>query len=117
MVGALGAPIYAGGTGGWSATTSHTAGYLIGFIVAATVAGALAERGRDKRILTAIPAMFVASLIIYAFGATWLAHSLSISPAAAITTGVTPFLIGDAVKMLAAGLVLPAAWRLADSRN
>ena len=113
-VGALGAPIYAGGEGGWTATTSHTAGYLVGFIVAATVAGWMAERGQDRRILTAIPAMFVASAIIYTFGATWLAHSLAISPSAAISAGVTPFLVGDAIKMLAAGLVLPAAWRLAE---
>ncbi|MFA5566536.1 MAG: biotin transporter BioY [Acidimicrobiia bacterium] len=117
MVGAMGAPIYAGGEGGWTATTSHTAGYLVGFVVAATVAGALAERGQDRRILTAIPAMAIASVIIWAFGATWLAYSLSISPAAAISAGVTPFILGDAIKMLAAGLVLPAAWRLVESRR
>ena len=54
--------------------------------------------------------------MIYACGATWLAHSLGVSADGAIALGVTPFLLGDAAKILVAGLGLPLAWRLAGDR-
>jgi biotin transport system substrate-specific component len=35
----------------------------------------------------------------------------------AIAAGVVPFLIGDAIKALAAGAVLPLAWKLTNSNK
>ncbi|QGG93979.1 biotin transporter BioY [Actinomarinicola tropica] len=112
-VGAAGAPIYADGEGGWAAATGGTAGYLVGFVVAAAVVGWLAERGHDRRVLTSVPAMLAGSAIIYALGVSWLAHSYDMSASAAIDAGLTPFLGGDLVKLAAAGLLLPGAWALA----
>jgi len=34
----------------------------------------------------------------------------------ALAAGLLPFLIGDAIKLVAAALVLPAAWRFAGKR-
>lgn len=110
-LGAIGLPFYAGGDGGWEAATGSTAGYLVGFIVAAGIVGLLAERGQDRHIATSIPAMLAGSAVIYLFGTVWLSHSLGVDSTKAIELGVTPFLVGDATKLLLAGLLLPAAHR------
>lgn len=111
-LGALGLPFYADGEGGWQAATGATAGYLVGFVVAAAVLGALAERRQDRSVLTAVPAMLMGTAVIYGLGAWWLAVHLDVSAAKAVELGVAPFLLGDTVKLAAAGLLLPATWRL-----
>ena len=115
-LGATGLPFYADGTGGWSSATGSTAGYLVGFVLAAAVVGRLADRGEDRRPLTALAAMVLGSAVIYALGAGWLAHSLGVSGAEAVELGVSPFLIGDAAKVALAGLAVPAAWQLVGRR-
>lgn len=121
-LGAVGLPFYADGDGGWSAATGSTAGYLVGFVIAAGVVGWMAERGQDRKVSTAIPAFVVGSVIIYALGATWLSHKIDVPitagiaddgsiEASAIAYGVAPFLVGDLIKAVLAGLLLPAAWR------
>jgi biotin transport system substrate-specific component len=122
-LGALGLPFYAEGEGGWTAATGATAGYLVGFVVAAFVVGLMAERGQDRRLSTSIPAFLAGSAIIYACGAGWLAHELGLPLTAAagepsaISLGVAPFLVGDVLKALLAGALLPAAWALVDDEG
>lgn len=112
-LGAVGLPFYAGGEGGWTAATGATGGYLIGFVVAAAIVGLLAERRQDRSFVTSLPAMLTGTAIIYVFGVSWLAHSVVVSWVKAVELGMAPFLVGDLVKLLAAGLLLPAAWKLA----
>ncbi len=111
-LGALGLPFYAEGGGGWEAATGATAGYLLGFIAAAWVVGFLAERQQDRKVSTAIPAFLAGNAVIYACGVTWLAYYLEVSWQEAATLGLVPFIIGDLLKIVLAGLLLPAAWRL-----
>lgn len=119
-LGAIGLPFFAGGDGGWAVATGPTAGYLVGFVVAAALVGHLAEQGQDRRMASAIPAFVAGTVVIHSLGAAWLAHSLGIpltgeaGASSAISLGVAPFIVGDVVKAAAAGLLLPAAWRLAD---
>jgi biotin transport system substrate-specific component len=110
LLGLTGLPFYADGQGGWEAATGATAGYLVGFVVAAALVGALAERQQDRTLLTSIPAMLTGSALIYVCGATWLAHNIGVSASEAVELGVAPFLIGDALKMVAAGAGLPLVW-------
>ena len=121
-LGAIGLPFYADGDGGWSAATGSTAGYLVGFVIAAMVVGWMAERGQDRKVSTAIPAFVAGSVIIYTLGAAWLAHSIDVPVTAgftdegllapsAVAFGVAPFLVGDLIKAVLAGLLLPAAWK------
>lgn len=110
LEGALGLPFFAGGKSGLS---GPTVGYLIGFIAAAYVIGLLAERGLDRSLRTSFIPFLLGTVIIYAFGATWLAISLNMTPQAAFANGVLPFLIGDVIKLILAGVALPAAWKLA----
>ena len=120
MLGAVGLPFYAeaadGSRGGWELATGSTAGYLVGFILAAALVGWLAERGQDRRLDASLPAMLAGTAVIYVVGVAWLAHDLGIDSTTAMEYGLTPFVVGDATKLLLAGTLLPAAWRFADRR-
>ncbi len=114
VMGAIGLPVFAQANGGWEAATGATFGYLFGFIVAAWLVGALAERGRDRSVRSAIPAFLVGNLVIYAFGVPWLMYSVPAinTIGAALTAGFMPFIAFDAMKIVLAGIALPAAWKL-----
>lgn len=83
-------------------------GYLIGFAVAVVIVGWLAEHGWDRNLLTSILAMLAGEVVIFACGMVWLAQFVGWSHVVAY--GLTPFLIGDTIKLLAAALALPLAW-------
>jgi biotin transport system substrate-specific component len=113
VAGALGLPVYAGGTAGWStATAQGSAGYLIGFIFAAGVVGFMAERRQDRTFPTMFTAFILGSFIIYAFGVAGLMILLDMTFTEAVVAGVVPFVLGDIIKAAAAGLLLPGAWKL-----
>ena len=110
-VGGIGLPFFAGGAHGWNIVLGATGGYLIGFVIAAYVVGLLAERGLERSVRTSIIPFFVGTLIIYICGVAWLAIVLG-SLSKALAAGFIPFLLGDAIKLAAAAIVLPAAWKL-----
>jgi biotin transport system substrate-specific component len=115
-LGAIGLPFYTNASGGWEAATGATAGYLVGFIAAAWVVGALAERGQDRNVWSAVPAFLAGNAVIYTFGVTWLLVSVEgiTTMSEALTAGFTPFVVGDVVKIVAVGILLPLAWKLVD---
>ena len=106
---------------GWNVATGTTAGYLFGFVVAAAVVGYLSERKQDRELPTSIPAMLAGTAVVYACGVTWLAHDLGVPIANgdqnAIELGLTPFVVGDLIKLLIAGAATPAAWTLLSPRD
>ena len=101
---------------GWNYAIGTTAGYMVGFVLAAALVGALAERGQDRDLMTSVPAMLAGTAVIYTCGVSWLAIKLDIPVATgetnAIGLGLVPFLIGDAIKLIIAGAAAPAVWRL-----
>ncbi|MFH1679448.1 MAG: biotin transporter BioY [Candidatus Eisenbacteria bacterium] len=109
--GAAGLPFFSQGTGGALFLAGPTGGYLMAFVPAAFLAGALSERGGDRRPHTAAAAMLLGSAVILAGGAAFLARFVGIE--GAIQAGVLPFLPGDALKVGLAALALPAARRWA----
>ena len=109
--GALGLPFFAGGASGFGILTGATAGYLAGFVIAAYVVGLLAERGLERSVRTSMIPFLAGTIIIYICGVAWLAVILG-GLGKAIAAGLLPFLLGDAIKLIAASLVLPAAWKL-----
>jgi biotin transport system substrate-specific component len=109
--GAIGLPFFAGGASGIGILTGATAGYLLGFIGAAYVIGLLAEKGLERSVRTSIIPFLAGTLVVYLFGVTWLSVVLG-SLSQAIQYGLVPFLLGDVIKLIAAALVLPAAWKL-----
>ena len=87
-------------------------GYIVGFVVAAGVVGALARRGADRSVVGTIGLMVVGNLVIYAIGLPWLMVALGVDLSKGLQFGVTPFLIGDGLKILLAAGLLPGTWRL-----
>jgi len=111
-VGATGIPYWfaLGGPPGIARLVGPTGGYLVGFVAAAFVVGWLAERGWDRRVWMAIPAMLGGSIVIYIFGLSWLSHF--VPGDAVLQAGLYPFVIGDLIKVVAAALILPSGWML-----
>jgi len=100
----FGFPIAAGGAGA-SVFTGVTAGYLVGFVPAAFVAGWLVEHGAN-RVWQRWLAGLVGVAVIYAFGVPVLKLITGGTWAEAWAWGVVPFLGLDAIKaLLAAGMV------------
>ncbi|GBC78317.1 Biotin transporter BioY [bacterium HR08] len=107
--GVSGWPVFAGGRAGVAHLLGPTGGYLWGFVLAASVTGALAERGWDRRWVTAVGAMGIGQVLIYLGGVFGLLRFAPLEQALAL--GVWPFLPGDALKVLIAAGLLPLAWR------
>lgn len=115
LVGAVGLPVFAEQSGGFDVLTGATGGYLVGFVVAAFVVGLLAEHRKDREVLSGFAAFLFGSLTVYLFGVLGLMTSLDLSVGEAIAGGVVPFVFWDIIKALAAGLIMPAAWKLTGS--
>ncbi|WP_143673540.1 biotin transporter BioY, partial [Streptomyces griseiscabiei] len=81
-------------------------------ILAVAAVGALARRGGDRSTLRMAGTMLVGEAIIYAVGVPYLAATAHIGLTAAVAAGLTPFLIGDALKVALAMGLLPTAWKL-----
>ena len=112
--GAVGLPVFAGTPErglGLPYMVGPTGGYLIGFVAAAAIVGWLAERGWDRRILTALAAMTIGTAIIFTFGLVWLGTVIGWDKPV-LELGLTPFIPGAAFKIALASAVLPLAWRL-----
>ncbi|MER5447385.1 biotin transporter BioY [Streptomyces sp. NPDC059690] len=110
LAGLAGVPWFAGGTSG----VSVSFGYILGMLLASAVVGALARRGADRSVWRMAGTMLLGEALIYAVGVPYLAYAAGLSASAAVAAGLTPFLIGDALKAaLAMGLV-PTAWKLLD---
>lgn len=101
-----------------------TGGYLMSYPLAAWLTGWLGQQGLDRRYLTCVAAMAAGLAVIYACGVAWLgllARPVSggapIGLGAAASAGLLPFLAADAIKLLAAGAVVPGLWWLAGHRR
>lgn len=102
---AVGLPILSGGRGGLGVFASPTVGFLIGFPVAAFVAGFVVERLRAPIGLAAgVGAALGGVVVLYAFGIPGMALMLHKTlPEAALL--ITAFLPGDAIKVVLAALI------------
>jgi len=112
--GAIGLPFFNGFSGGIGHILGPTGGYLVAFPAAAYITGAFAEHGWDKRFLSAVAAMTIGSLVILLCGWAWLSQFRA--PSAAFAAGVTPFIVGDIIKILLAAAALPAGWKLLNRK-
>ena len=95
-----------------------TGGYLMSYPVAAFVAGALAERGFDRRYITSVIAMAAGLAVVFTFGVVWLAwfaQPVQAGLASALRTGLYPFLPADIIKICIAAAIMPGIWRLVGS--
>ncbi|WBB59324.1 biotin transporter BioY [Streptomyces sp. WMMC500] len=110
VAGVAGMPWFAEGSSGWGMPSF---GYVLGMLLAAAAVGALARRGGDRDVWRTAGTMVLGSVVIYAVGVPYLALSLNVSAAEAVSLGLTPYLLGDALKAALAMGALPAAWHVA----
>jgi biotin transport system substrate-specific component len=113
LAGVAGMPWFAGGTSG---AASVSFGYILGMLLASAAVGALARRGADRSPLRMVGTMLLGEAIIYAVGVPYLAVAAHLSFSQAVALGLTPFLIGDALKAALAMGALPTAWKFANKR-
>ncbi len=114
LEGAAGLPVFSGTPEkgiGLAYMMSTTGGYLFGFVVAAGAVGFLAERGWDRNLSTTALAMLIGTVLIYIPGVLWLGMVLGWDKPI-LSWGLTPFLAGDALKLVIAAVLMPSLWRL-----
>lgn len=87
-----------------------TGGYLMAYPLAAFVTGYLGSRGFDRRYLTSVAAMLAGLAVVFACGVLWLSLLVGLQPA--LAAGLYPFVIADAIKLVAAAGVMPGIWKL-----
>jgi len=101
LLGCAGLPVFAGMRGGIGVLLGPTGGYLLGFVVGALAGGIVAEAGppsRKRLLLSTV----LATAVIYALGALWLAVAAGLDLLRATLIGVVPFVPGDVAKALIA---------------
>jgi len=111
--GAMGLPVFSGTPEkgiGVAYMLGGTGGYLIGFVLAAAATGWLAERGWDRNVATTALAMLVGNAVIYAPGLLWLGTLFGWDKPI-LAWGMTPFLMGDLVKLVLAAALMPIVWK------
>ena len=114
IIGALGFDIFAGSSAekfGLTYMMGGTGGYLVGYVLATLALGALAQRGWDRSFKWMALAMLIGNVLIYVPGLIWLG-TLYGWDKPILAWGLTPFLIGDVLKLALAALLLPAIWKM-----
>ena len=114
LAGVAGVPWFSNHQSGWAFASF---GYVLGFVLAAWLVGRLAEHGADRTVPRTVGLMVLGNLAVYALGVPGLVLVAHLSLGGALLAGVVPFLIGDAIKIVLAAGLLPAAWKLVDSRR
>ena len=114
LLGLIGVPVFAGFKGGPAALAGPTGGFLIGFLFSALVYWLIDEKvfkklksSASKRMIFSIIEGVIAEVVLYVFGVAWFmimyTHKTGpIGLGAVLMMCVIPFLIPDAVKLIAA---------------
>jgi biotin transport system substrate-specific component len=109
---AMGLPLLAGGRGGLGVFVGPSAGFLVGFPVAAFVAGWIVERWRAPVGIAAFVGAALGGIpVLYAFGISGMAVVLDKTWAEASLLA-TPFFVGDVIKAVLAALVTQGLARM-----
>lgn len=101
-------------------------GYLLGYVLAVAYLGWAARRGLDRSVDSLGGAMLVANILIYVPGVLWLkswilagerfnAEKFASVWDQTLAWGLTPYIMGDLLKLAVAALLLPILWKLVGS--
>ena len=116
-IGAVGFDVFASSSAdknGLAYMLGGSGGYLVGYAMAAAALGWCARRGWDRSVLWMAFAMLIGNALIYVPGLMWL-HQFTTGWEQTLAWGLTPFLIGDGIKLALAALLVPAVWKLVGS--
>lgn len=127
-VGMLGFDVFAGSGAekyGLTYMMGTTGGYLAGYVLATLALGLAATRGWDRDPIKMAGAMLIGNALIYVLGLAWLyvlitggmfdptKHASAVDQT--LAWGLTPYLIGDAMKLALAAVLFPLLWKLVGS--
>lgn len=106
LLGLVGAPVFAGFSGGPSVLLGTTGGYIIGFIFTALITGGIIKV-LGKKVWVMALAMVLGLIACYAFGTVWFIYVYArdveaIGLATALGWCVFPFIIPDCIKIVMA---------------
>jgi biotin transport system substrate-specific component len=114
IIGALGFDIFASSSAtayGLEYMMGGTGGYLVGYVLATVALGVLARAGWDRSAPKMAIAMLLGNVLIYVPGLIWLGLLYGWDKPI-LQWGLTPFLVGDVIKLALAAAILPLAWKL-----
>ena len=114
VIGVLGFDVFAGSSAesnGIAYMMGGTGGYLVGYVLATAVLGVLAARGWDRSFGWMALALLIGNVAIYVPGLAWLG-TLYGWDKPILEWGLTPFLVGDVLKLALAAMLLPTLWKL-----
>lgn len=114
VIGVLGFDVFAGSSAesnGIAYMMGGTGGYLVGYVLATAVLGVLAARGWDRSFGWMALALLIGNVAIYVPGLAWLG-TLYGWDKPILEWGLTPFLVGDVIKLALAAMLLPTLWKL-----
>lgn len=117
--GAAGLPVFAGTPEkgiGLAYMLSGTGGYLLGYVLAAGIAGYLAQQGWTRSLLSTAAAAFLATVMIYAPGLLWLGALFGWDKPI-LEWGLYPFVYGDLLKIALVAAAFPIMWKLMDGKQ
>jgi biotin transport system substrate-specific component len=113
LIGALGFDVFAGSSAekfGLEYMMGGTGGYLVGYVLATLLLGTLARKGWDRSAPKMAGAMLLGNALIYIPGLIWLGMLYGWDKPI-LAWGLTPFLVGDVVKLALAAALFPAIWK------
>lgn len=115
VLGIVGLPVFSDYSSGWSVIAGPTGGYIVGFIFAATLAGWLAQREWDRKLVRAFLAFLAGSIVPFAFGLPWLAaalgsYGLPNDLNSVLQAGLYPFILGGVIKAALGAGIISLAW-------
>jgi len=116
LIGALGFDVFAGSSAesnGLVYMMGGTGGYLVGYVLATVALGYLARMGWDRSFVKMAAALLIANVLIYIPGVAWLGQLYGWDKPI-LEWGLTPFLVGDVLKLVLAALLVPSLWALVD---
>jgi biotin transport system substrate-specific component len=116
LIGLIGLPFFAENKSGVAVILGATGGYIVGFLIAGSIVGRLAELGWDRNIVGALGAMVIGNVVIYLVGVPWYMAVAHLDLATGISKGLLPFVIGDAIKLILAAGAFPVAWWVVGRR-
>lgn len=109
LLGAIGAPVFSGGAGGFGIIAGPTGGYIVGYMLCAATCGMIMQSGSSSakpNIIKLIAAMVLGTLLCYTAGTLWFMYITDNGLVPSLLMCVVPYLPGDALKMAAAAVLV-----------
>jgi biotin transport system substrate-specific component len=106
LLGSVGLPVFSNFRGGFHIIVGATGGFIVGYIPLAFVTGLITDAFNGKRLPNII-GMVIGTIILYTCGVAWYMFQSGVTFAAALMACVTPFLIGDSLKIIISSIITP----------